>query len=65
MSTLLAKERNNMLIWIQDNEVGLVGMGDCEATIGDCDTRILKLYEIEGYVRRFASGRCAVSSERS
>lgn len=42
---------NKVLIWIQDDQVGLVGLGDCEATVGDCDTGFLILCDKEGYMR--------------
>ena len=32
----------------QNYEVGLVGLGDCEGAVGSCDTRLLRLYDING-----------------
>lgn len=37
-----------MLILVQDNEIRLAGLGDCESTNGDCNTCILMHGRLEG-----------------
>jgi hypothetical protein len=46
-----------MLMLVQDYEVGLVGVGDCERAVGGCDTRILILYDTADTREAF---RCSV-----
>lgn len=52
MSTLLGEKKNIVLTWTQDDEVGLVSLGDCETTSGDCNTRVLMLC----YTQRYTKG---------